>query len=44
VTDPEKMEAVLEDPFIPMYEGKIGNLKDFLPLLEQIAKGGRHCS
>ncbi|NOT25102.1 MAG: chaperonin GroEL [Acidobacteria bacterium] len=40
VTDPEKQEAVLEDPFILIYEGKIANLKDFLPLLEQIAKGG----
>ena len=40
VTDPEKMEAVLDDPFILLYEGKISNVKDFLPLLEQIAKGG----
>ena len=40
VTDPEKMEAVLEDALILLYEGKISNVKDFLPLLEQIAKGG----
>jgi chaperonin GroEL len=40
ITDPEKMEAVLEDPLILIYEGKIGNVKDFLRLLEQIAKGG----
>jgi chaperonin GroEL len=40
VTDPEKMEAVLEDPVILIYEGKIGNIKDFVPLLEQIAKRG----
>ena len=40
VTDPEKMEAVLDDPFILLYEGKISNVKDFLPLLEQIAKSG----
>ena len=40
VTDPEKMEAVLEDALILIYEGKINNLKDILPLLEQIAKGG----
>ena len=40
VTDPEKMEAVLEDALILLYEGKISNLKDFLPLLEQIAKRG----
>ena len=40
VTDPEKMEAVLEDALILIYEGKISNVKDFLPLLEQIAKRG----
>ena len=40
VTDAEKMEAVLEDPFVLLYEGKITTVKDFLPLLEQIAKGG----
>ena len=38
VTDPEKMEAVLDEPLILIYEGKIGNLKDVLPLLEQVAK------
>src|SRR5574342_722216 len=41
VTDPEKMEAVLEDALILIYEGKISNLKDFLPMLEQIAKTGK---
>jgi chaperonin GroEL len=40
VTDPEKMEAVLEDARILIYEGKISNLKDLLPLLEQVAKAG----
>jgi chaperonin GroEL len=40
VTDPEKMEAILEEPLILIYEDKIANLKDFLPLLEQIAKRG----
>jgi len=40
VTDPEKMEAVLEDALILIYEGKISNVKDFLPLLELIAKRG----
>jgi chaperonin GroEL len=40
VTDPEKLEAVLEDPLILIYEGKISSVKDFLPLLEQIAKQG----
>ncbi|MEX2663232.1 MAG: chaperonin GroEL, partial [Vicinamibacterales bacterium] len=40
VTDPEKMEAVLEDPMILTYEGRISNIKDFLPLLEPLAKAG----
>jgi chaperonin GroEL len=40
VTDPEKMEVVLEDALILICEGKIGNLKDLLPVLEQIAKRG----
>ena len=40
VTDPEKMEAVLDNPLLLLYEGKISNLKDLLPLLEQIAKRG----
>jgi chaperonin GroEL len=40
VTDPEKMETVLDDALILIYEGKISNVKDFLPLLEQIAKRG----
>ena len=40
VTDAEKMEAVLEDALILLYEGKIANVKDLLPLLEQIAKRG----
>ena len=37
ITDPQKMEAVLDDPVILLYERKIGNLKDLLPLLESIA-------
>lgn len=40
VTDTEKMEAVLPDALILLYEGKIGNVKDFLPVLEQVAKRG----
>jgi chaperonin GroEL len=38
VSDPEKLEAVLEDALILLYEGKISNVKDFLPVLEQVAK------
>ncbi len=41
VTDPEKMEAVLEDPYILLYEKKISNMKDFLPILEAVAKTGK---
>src|SRR5579884_1006082 len=40
VTDPERMEAVLENPYILIYEKKISSMKDLLPLLEQIAKSG----
>jgi len=41
VTDTEKMEASLEDPFILISEKKISNLKDMLPLLEKIARSGK---
>jgi len=41
VTDAEKMEAVLEDPLILITDRKIGQVKDLLPILEQIAKAGR---
>ncbi|MGD8314467.1 MAG: chaperonin GroEL [Syntrophobacterales bacterium] len=41
VTDPERMEVVLEDPYFLIHEKKISNMKDLLPLLEQIAKMGR---
>ncbi|MCP4454555.1 MAG: chaperonin GroEL, partial [Planctomycetes bacterium] len=41
VTDPERMEVVLEDPYFLIHEKKIANMKDLLPLLEQIAKMGR---
>src|SRR5437868_958110 len=41
VTDPERMEAALEDAYILIYEKKISSMKDLLPLLEQIAKGSK---
>jgi len=41
VTDPEKMEAHLEDPYILLNEKKISVMKDLIPILEQIAKMGR---
>ena len=40
ITDPEKMEAVLEDALILVYDRKINTLKDMVPLLEAIAKSG----
>jgi chaperonin GroEL len=41
VTDAERMETVLEDAFILVNEKKLSNMKDLLPLLEQVAKAGR---
>ncbi len=41
VTDTEKMECVMENPFILLYDKKISNLKDILPMLEQTAQSGR---
>jgi len=41
VTDPERMEASLENAYILIHEKKISSMKDLLPLLEQIAKGGK---
>jgi chaperonin GroEL len=41
VTDPERMEVILEDPYILIHEKKISNMKDLLPLLEQIARSGK---
>jgi chaperonin GroEL len=41
VTDPERMEAVLENAYILIHEKKVSSMKDLLPLLEQIAKSSR---
>src|SRR5213596_360278 len=41
VTDPERMEVALENPLILIHEKKISSMKDLLPLLEQVARGGR---
>ena len=41
VTDTEKMEAVLENPYILLYDKKISNMKDMLPLLEAVVKTNR---
>ena len=41
VTDPDRMEAALDEPFILINEKKISNMRDLLPILEQVAKMGR---
>lgn len=41
ITDPEKMECVMERPYILIYDKKISNLKDFLPILEPAVQSGR---
>ena len=41
VTDPERMEVVLQDPYILIHEKKISNMKDLLPVLEQVARSGK---
>ncbi len=41
VTDTDRMVAEVEDPFILLYDKKLSNLREMLPLLEQVAKGGR---
>ncbi len=41
VTDPDKMEAVLDEPFILIYEGKISNIRELLPVLERVVQTGK---
>src|SRR5215468_2619260 len=41
VTDPERMEAALEDAYLLIHEKKISSMKDLLPLLEQVARSGK---
>jgi chaperonin GroEL len=41
VTDPERMQVILDDPYILIFEKKISSLKDLLPLLEKIARTGK---
>jgi chaperonin GroEL len=41
VTDPDRMEAIIEDAVILIHEKKISSMKDLLPLLEQVARGGK---
>src|SRR6184192_2084608 len=41
ITDPEKMEAVLEDAYILIHDKKISSMQDLLPVLEKVAQAGR---
>ncbi len=41
ITNPDKQVAVLENPYILLHDQKIGNIRDLLPILEQVAKAGR---
>jgi chaperonin GroEL len=41
ITDPEKMEAYIEDPYILIFEKKISTMKDLVPLLESVAQSGK---
>src|SRR5919199_1026912 len=41
VTDPERMETVLEDPYVLIANSKIGSVKDLLPLLEKVMQSGK---
>src|SRR6201989_2418927 len=41
ITDPERMEAVLEDPYVLIANSKIGAVKDLLPVLEQVIQSGK---
>src|SRR2546430_566362 len=41
ITDPEKMEAVLEDAFVLIHDKKVSTMKDLLPILEKVAQAGR---
>jgi len=41
ITDPERMEAVLEEPYILLYEKKISAAQDLIPLLEQVVRAGK---
>src|SRR5438067_2130862 len=41
ITDPERMEAVLEDPYVLIANQKIGAVKDLLPVLEQVIQSGK---
>ena len=41
INNPDKQVAVLEDPYVLLHDKKISNIRDLLPLLEQVAKAGK---
>src|SRR4029078_10625736 len=41
VTDPERMEAVLEDPYVLVVNSKIGSIKDLIPILDKVRQAGK---
>ena len=41
MTDPERMEAVLDDPYILLHQGKISSIQELLPLLEKVMQAGK---
>jgi chaperonin GroEL len=43
VTDPERQEAILEDPYILLNSGKMSSVQDLLPVLEKVMQSGRRC-
>jgi chaperonin GroEL len=43
LTTLKKQSAILDNPFVLLYDKKISNIRDLLPTLEQVAKAGRHC-
>ena len=43
MTDADKMECVMDNPYILLYDKKISNLKEFLPILQPAAESGRPC-
>jgi chaperonin GroEL len=43
LTNSERMEVELEDPYILLYDKKVSSLKELLPVLEPVAQSGNHC-
>ena len=41
INNPEKQAAIMDSPFVLLYDKKVSNIRDLLPILEQVAKAGR---